>query len=407
MKSPHTILKGEQTMSEKIVQLNEEVIKGELKELVRGSVEETLNGLLDAEAERLTQAARYERSEERQGYRSGHYSRNLTTTAGEVKLQVPRLKGISFETAIIERYRRRESSVEEALMEMYLAGVSVRRVEDITEALWGCKVSPSTISELNKKAYVHIEEWRNRSLQGGKYPYVYVDGIYLKRNWGGEYENVAVLVAIAVNEDGYREVLGAAEGMKEDKASWVEFFKWLRKRGLDGVKLIVGDKCMGMLEAVGEVFPEAKYQRCVVHFYRNVFSVVPKSKVKNVALMLKAIHAQENKEAARRKAASVIEELRTMKLQGAAKKIEDGVEETLTYMSFPTEHWSKIRTNNVIERMNREIRRRTRVVGTFPDGNSALMLVCARLRHVAGTQWGGKKYMSMKHFETMEESTAG
>lgn len=394
-------------MSEKIVQLNEEVIKGELKELVRGSVEETLNGLLDAEAERLTQAARYERSEERQGYRSGHYSRNLTTTAGEVKLQVPRLKGISFETAIIERYRRRESSVEEALMEMYLAGVSVRRVEDITEALWGCKVSPSTISELNKKAYVHIEEWRNRSLQGGKYPYVYVDGIYLKRNWGGEYENVAVLVAIAVNEDGYREVLGAAEGMKEDKASWVEFFKWLRKRGLDGVKLIVGDKCMGMLEAVGEVFPEAKYQRCVVHFYRNVFSVVPKSKVKNVALMLKAIHAQENKEAARRKAASVIEELRTMKLQGAAKKIEDGVEETLTYMSFPTEHWSKIRTNNVIERMNREIRRRTRVVGTFPDGNSALMLVCARLRHVAGTQWRGKKYMSMKHFETMEESTAG
>ncbi len=392
-------------MSERIVQLNEEVIKGELKELVRGSVEETLNGLLDAEAERLTQAARYERSEERQGYRSGHYSRNLTTTAGEVKLQVPKLKGISFETAIIERYRRRESSVEEALMEMYLAGVSVRRVEDITEALWGCKVSSSTISELNKKAYVHIEEWRNRSLQGGKYPYVYVDGIYLKRNWGGEYENVAVLVAIAVNEDGYREVLGAAEGMKEDKASWVEFFKWLRKRGLDGVKLIVGDKCMGMLEAVGEVFPEAKYQRCVVHFYRNVFSVVPKSKTKDVALMLKAIHAQENKEAARRKAADVIKELNTMKLKGAAKKLEDGVEETLTYMSFPTEHWSKIRTNNVIERMNREIRRRTRVVGTFPDGNSALMLVCARLRHVAGTQWGGKKYMSMKHFETVEEST--
>ena len=178
-------------------------------------------------------------------------------------LHAPRLKGISFETAIIERYRRRESSVEEALIEMYLAGVSVRRVEDITEALWGSKVSASTISELNKKAYVNIEAWRNRPLQGGKYPYVYVDGIYLKRNWGGEYENVAVLVAIAVNKDGYREVLGAAEGMKEDKASWVSFFQWLRGRGLEGVKLIVGDKCLGMLEAVGEVFPEAKYQRCV------------------------------------------------------------------------------------------------------------------------------------------------
>ena len=166
---------------------------------------------------------------------------------------------------------------------MYLAGVSVRRVEDITEALWGTKVSPSTISELNKKAYVHIEDWRNRPLQGGRYPYVYVDGIYLRRIWGGEFENVAILVAIAVNEDGYREILGAAEGMKEDKASWVSFFQWLRSRGLDGVKLVIGDKCLGMLEAVGEVFPEAKYQRCTVHFYRNVFSVTPRSKIKLVA----------------------------------------------------------------------------------------------------------------------------
>ena len=162
-------------------------------------MEETLNELLEKEAESLTQAARYERSEARQGYRSGHYDRSLTTTSGDVTLHMPRLKGVSFETAIIERYRRRESSVEEALIEMYLAGVSVRRVEDITEALWGSKVSPATISELNKKAYVHIEDWR--------YPYVYVDGIYLRRNWGGEYENVAVLVAIAVNEDGFREVL--------------------------------------------------------------------------------------------------------------------------------------------------------------------------------------------------------
>ena len=196
-------------MSEKIVQLNEEIIKGQLKELVRESVEETLNKLLEKEAESLTQAARYERNEARQGYRSGHYDRNLTTTSGNVTLHMPRLKGVSFETAIIE---------------MYLAGVSVHRVEEITEALWGSKVSPSTISE-------------------------------------------------------------------------------------------------------------------------------------------------------------------------------DGIEETLTYCDFPSEHWTRIRTNNVIERLNREIRRRTRVVGTFPDGNSALMIVCARLRHVAGTQWGNKKYMNMKHLE--------
>lgn len=392
-------------MSEKIVQLNEEVIKVELKELVRSSVEETLNGLLEQEAQQLTNAARYERSAERQGYRSGHYSRSLTTTSGEVELKMPKLKGVSFETAIIKRYRRRESSVEEALIEMYLAGVSVRRVEDITEALWGTKVSPSTISELNKKAYVHIEEWRNRMLHGGKYSYVYVDGIYLKRNWGGEFENVSILVAIGVNEDGYREVLGAGEGMKEDKASWIGFLQWLRGRGLEGVKLVVGDKCLGMLEAVGEVFPEAKYQRCTVHFYRNVFSVVPRSKMKLVAKMLKAIHAQESKAAAREKAKQVAVTLREMKLKEAAKKVEDSIEETLTYMDFPYEHWLRIRTNNVIERLNREIRRRTRVVGTFPDGNSALMLVCARLRHVAGTQWGNKKYMNMKHLDATLENT--
>ena len=175
---------------------------------------------------------------------------------------------------------------------------------------------------------------------------------------------------------------------------------------MDGVKLIVGDKCLGMLEAVGEVFPDAKYQRCIVHFYRNVFSVVPKSKIKTVAQMLKAIHAQESKKAAREKARMVMGELKTMKLKEAAKKIEGGIEETLTYCDFPSEHWTKIRTNNVIERLNREIRRRTRVVGTFPDGNSALMLVCARLRHVAGTQWGNKKYMSMKHLEALENNTS-
>ena len=217
---------------------------------------------------------------------------------------------------------------------------------------------------------------------------------------------MAILVAIAVNEDGYREVLGAAEGMKEDKASWVSFFQWLKGRGLDGVKLIVGDKCLGMPEAVNEVFPTAKYQRCTDHFYRNVFSVVPRSKVKLVAKMLKAIHGQENKKAAREKARAVVAQLKEMKLKEAARKVEDSVEETLTYCDFPYEHWGRIRTNNVIERLNREIRRRTRVVGTFPGGNSALMLVCARLRHVAGTQWGNKKYMNMKHLEAALEDVS-
>lgn len=392
-------------MSNKIIQLNEGAIKQELKELVRHSVEETLNELLEQEAAELTNASRYERTEARQGYRSGHYERKLTTTSGEVKLKMPKLKKVAFETAIIERYQRRESSIEEALIEMYLAGVSVRRVEDITEALWGTKVSAGTVSNLNKKVYEHIETWRNRPLQGN-YPYVYLDGMYLKRNWGGEYENVAILIAMAVNDEGYREVIGAAEGMKEDKASWMEFLKGLKQRGLTGTQLFIGDKCLGLLEAVNEVYPGSKYQRCTVHFYRNVFSVVPRSRMKEVAVMLKAIHAQENKEAAKQKAAAVAEKLREMKLREAARKIDDGIVETLTYMDFPYAHWTKIRSNNVIERLNREIRRRTRVVGTFPDGNSALMLVCARLRHVASKDWGTKRYMSMTHLHEMQKEEA-
>ena len=192
--------------------------------------------------------------------------------------------------------------------------------------------------------------------------------------------------------------------MKEDKSSWVNFFQWLRERGLSGVKLIVGDKCLGMLEAVGEVFPEAKYQRCTVHFYRNIFSAVPRSKVRLVAKMLKAIHAQESKKAAREKAAAIVAELQGMTLKEAAKKVSESIDETLTYYDFPSEHWMKIRTNNTIERLNRKIRRRTRVVGTFPNGNSALILVCARLRYVAGTQWGNNNYMNMMHLEVNEEN---
>lgn len=388
-------------MSGNIIQLNEDLIKNNLKDLVRNSVEETLNALLDHEADELVRAGKYEQTGDRKGYRSGHYERNFGTTSGEVRLRVPKLKGIQFETAIIERYKRHECSVEEALIEMYLAGVSVRRVEDITELLWGTKVSSGTISHLNQKAYKHIEEWRQRPLTG-EYPYVYVDGIYLKRCWGGEIQNVSVLVAIGVNKDGFREILGAAEGMKEDRESWLNFFPWLKGRGLAGVRLIIGDKCLGMLESIPVVFPEAKYQRCTVHFYRNVFTVTPKTKMKQVTLMLKAIHAQESKEAAQEKAVSIAAKLREMKLLSAAKKVEDSVGETLTYMDFPTEHWSRIRTNNLTERVNREIRRRTRAIGAFPDGDSALMLVCARLRHVAASEWGSKCYMDMEHLFKME-----
>jgi transposase-like protein len=279
----------------RIISIDEDAVTSKLSEMVRGTVEETLNAMLDAEADQLLRAKKYERTQERQDTRAGNYQRYLETKAGKVKLKVPKLGTLPFETAIIERYRRREASVEEALIEMYLAGVSVRRVEDITEALWGTKVSPGTVSQLNKKIYGTIERWRNRKLEG-KYPYVYLDGIVLKRSWGGEVRNISVLVAIGVSGGGFREIIGVAEGAKEDKEGWGRFLKHLKERGLKGVKLCIGDKCLGLVESIGEYFPEAKYQRCMVHFFRNVFTYVPKGKVKDVAAMLKAIHGQEDRE---------------------------------------------------------------------------------------------------------------
>jgi len=385
----------------KIIKIDEAQIRNHLGEMVRSTVEQTLNDMLDAEADQLCAAGRYERTEARVDCRAGHYKRKLHTRAGEVELKMPKLRKATFETAIIERYKRRESSVEEALMEMYLAGVSVRRVEDITQALWGMRVSAGTVSDLNQKMYERIDKWRNRPIEG-EYPYVYLDGICLKRSWGGEVRNISVLVAIGVGTDGYREILGIVEGGKEDKAGWGGFLRSLKKRGLKGVQLAVSDKCLGLVESLGEYFPDARWQRCTVHFYRNVFSVVPRGKMKEVSAMLKAIHAQEDLAEARKKAVAVADKLDGMKLCKAAKRVREGADETLAYYQFPREHWRQIRTNNPLERIMREIRRRSRVVGCFPDGNSALMLAAARLRHIAGTRWGTRRYMNMSRLREMQ-----
>lgn len=388
-----------------VIRLDEGQLRGHVDQVVRDSVEQTLNALLEAEADALCGAGRYERSPDRLDTRAGHYTRQLQTKAGDVTLKVPRLRTLPFETQIIERYRRRESSVEEALIEMYLAGVSVRRVEDITEALWGSRISPSTVSALNQKIYVQIDAWRNRPL-AGSYPYVFLDGIWLKRTWGGEVKNLAVLVAVGVNAEGHREILGVTEGMKEDAESWRSFLRQLKARGLAGVRLVVSDKCLGLVEALGECFPQAAWQRCVVHFYRNIFTAVPTGKVKEVAAMLKAIHAQEDREAALAKAEQVAVKLEGLKLSKAAGLVRASVAETLAYMAFPREHGRSLRTNNMLERLLREVRRRTRVVGAFPDGQSAVMLTAARLRHVAGTKWGTRRYLDLDRLHAEERNAA-
>lgn len=387
-----------------VIQIDRELVQKHLSEVVRSTVEETLNAMLEAEADQLCGAKRYEHSADRVDTRAGHYERSLQTKAGEVTLKVPKLRKLPFETAIIERYRRRETSVEEALIEMYHAGVSVRRVEDITEALWGTRVSPSTVSELNQKIAGQIEQWRSRPIEG-EHPYVYLDGLWLKRSWGGEVKNVSVLIAIGVNQDGFREVLAVSEGTKEDKASWQAFLRQLKSRGLKGVRLMVGDRCLGLVESIAEFYPEAAYQRCVVHFYRNVWSFVPATKVRTVAQMLKAIHACEDRPAAEEKTRQVVAKLLEMKLPMAAGHVQQNAPETFGYFAFPAEHWRNLRTNNPLERVIREVRRRTRVVGAFPDGNSALILVCARLRHIASKNWGVRRYMDMDRLRRQADQT--
>jgi transposase-like protein len=227
----------------------------------------------------------------------------------------------------------------------------------------------------------------------------------MKRSWAGR--NVSLLVASAVNSEGFREILGICEGAKEDRSGWSAFLRHLVDRGLKGVALIISDACRGLVESVAEYLPEARWQRCVVHFYRHVFSHVPATKVREVSHMLKAIHAQESQDTAERKANAIIADLRAGKMSKAADIIEQTVQETLTYYAFPDIHWQKIRTNNPLERIMREIRRRTRVVGAFPDGQSCLNLAAARLRYIAGSAWSAKRYMNMRPLYQMQFNQTG
>ena len=249
-------------MSKEIIQFDQAMFETKLDTMVREKVERIVNAMLDAEADEIANAARYERTGERKAYRAGHYERKLTAKAGRLALKVPKLKGAVFESAVIERYRRREQSVEESLIDMYLAGVSTRQVDDISQLLWGDRMPSQTLSDKLKKVYEDIDSWRTRPLER-EYPYVFMDGVWHRRSWGGSVENVSVLVAVGVDSEGHREVIGVAEGMKEDSASWEQFVRGMIERGLRGVRLVVGDRCAGLVSTVRSMLPRAGYQRCM------------------------------------------------------------------------------------------------------------------------------------------------
>lgn len=229
-------------MSREIIQFDQAMFESKLDAMVREKVE------------RIANAARYERPGGRKAYRAGHYERGLTAKAGRLELKVPKLKGALFASAVIERYRRRESGVGEALIDMYLAGVSTRQVDDTGQLPWGDRMPSRTLSDKLKRVYAEIDEWRTRPLDD-ECPYVFVDGVWHKRSWGGSAENVSILAAIGVSKDGHREVIGAAEGMREDSSSWEHSFRGMIERGLKSVRLVAGDRCAGLASTVDSMLP--------------------------------------------------------------------------------------------------------------------------------------------------------
>lgn len=244
-------------MPENIIQIDQNLLETRLDRLITEKMTQILNAMLDAEADEITGAARYERSGGRKAYRAGHYERKLTAKAGRLELKVPKLKGALFESAVIERYRRREQSVEESLIDMYLAGVSTRQVDDISQLLWGDRMPSQTLSDKLKRIYGEIDQWRTRPLES-EYPYVFVDGVWHKRSWGGSVENAGILVAIGVDPEGHREVIGVAEGMREDAAGWEQSVRGMIERGLKVVRLVVGDRCAGPVATVNPHAPRGE-----------------------------------------------------------------------------------------------------------------------------------------------------
>ena len=384
------------------IELDRNKVASWINDQVRGAIKEVLEGIMEAEAEEFLCARPYERTEERQDYRNGRRKRKLTTRVGEIELEVPRLRVLAFQTEVIERYRRMEISLEEAMIEMYLSGVSTRKITDITEALCDTTVSPAKQSRLNKKVYERLESFINRPLEA-YYPYLYLDGMVIKSRLAGRNENTSLLIAVGVNSDGYREIIGIVEGMSEDATSWKGFLKSLHERGLIQVDLVISDARLGLRAGAEQYLPEAGFQRCIVHCYRNVLSKVPRRMMPELSQGLKAIHAQEAAEEARLKAQRLIARHKKG-LPGAMSVLEAGLEDTLTYYDFPSRHRVRIGTNNPLERHIKEARRRTKAVGSFPDVTSARMLVTARFKWHQEKRWEKKRYLDIDLLYELKES---
>jgi putative transposase len=377
-------------------------VKRDMEARVREGVKAVLEEVLEEEMVEHLEAGYRELSPTRRGERNGHYQRNLLTPAGKIeRLEVPRDREGEFVTEVFERYKRMTGDVEEAILEMYLSGISVRKIAGVTDALSRVKVGKDAVSRIASRLEEEQKSWRERSLKEKGYPYLYLDATYLKVRWGASVTNLALLACVGVDEEGFREVLAVEVAGSEKGAAYASLLRGLIDRGLHGVRLVVSDDHEGIKAAVFGELPGAEWQRCTVHFERNVLAHVPTSSMAEVAEDLKAIFKVRREKTARALAEEFVE-MYGGRFPKAISVFEAGIDDALTYLGYPGSHHARIRTTNMLERLFEEVKRRTRVVGVFPNEVSASTLA-TEIALRSSEQWALKRYLTMGALEAVEK----
>jgi transposase-like protein len=363
-----------------------------LREMVRSFAE----GLMGAEADAVCGAPYGEASPQRTNRRNGYRTRRWDTRVGSIDLRIPKLRASSyFPEWLLDARTRSERAFVQVVAEAYVRGVSTRRVEGLVETLGIASLSKSQVSELAKDLDEMVTDFRNRPLDAGPYTYVWADALTIKVREGGRIVNVACLLAVGVNGEGHREILGVDVATTEDGAGWLAFFRSLVARGLSGVGLVISDDHTGLVDAIGATVAGAGWQRCRTHYLRNLLTKVPKASEAMVATMVRTIFAQPDPESVWAQHRRVVDHLHGVGLTEAADHLDQAAGEILTFTGFPKAHWTQIWSNNPQERLNKEIRRRTNVVGIFPTRGSIIRLVGALLAE-QHDEWAiARRYMSL------------
>lgn len=373
-------------------------------DFLREGVRTLSHALMELEVSQHLGAERHERTPERTGQRNGYRERQWDTRVGTIPLRVPRVRDGSYFPALLEPRRRAERALVAVIQEAYVQGVSTRRVEEVVQALGMQGISKSQVSRLCQELDTEVERFRLRRLTS-PYPYVWLDATYVKVRQNGRVSSMAVVVAIGVTAGGEREVLGLEVGPSEEGAFWVQFLRGLLARGLTGVQLVISDAHRGLKAAIGAVLQGASWQRCRVHFVRNALALVPKSAAQMVAATIRTVFVQPDAATAREHWRRVADSFRS-RFPKLSDLLDEAEEDVLAYLAFPAEHWKQIWSNNPLERLNREIKRRTDVVGIFPNEAAVVRLVGAVLAEQHDEWQVSRRYFSAESLAKLTQKTA-